>query len=119
VVVVTDPESSDVQEALGPVLTDLAVEKIGADVKALRVALARRGLRLAGPAFDLSLASYCLNPSQPSHDIAALAEEILGQPRETDTGPAPAARAAHAALALPADLDTRLPAPATPPLYRD
>src|SRR5262245_46379548 len=119
VVVVTDPESSDVQEALAPVLADLAVEKIGADVKALRVALARRGLRLAGPAFDLSLASYCLNPSQPSHDIAALAEEILGQPRETDTGPAPAARAAHAALALRAELDTRLRAHDMDRLYRE
>ena len=119
VVVVTDPESSDVQEALAPVLADLAVEKIGADLKALRVTLARHGLRLAGPAFDLSLASYCLNPSQPSHDIGALAEEILGQPREIGSGPAPVARAAHAALALRAELETRLRSHDMDRLYRD
>jgi DNA polymerase-1 len=119
VIVVTAPESPDVQEALAPLLADLAVEKIGADLKALRVALARRGLRLAGPAFDLSLASYCLNPSQPSHDIAALAEDILGQPRETATGPTPAARAAHAALALRTELDARLRAHDMDRLYRD
>jgi len=106
VVVVTNPESPDVEAALAPLLADLAVEKIGADLKALRVALARRGLRLAGPSFDLSLASYCLNPSAADHGLPALAEEVLGQPREA--GGDAAALAARAAHAVRNDLAARL-----------
>jgi DNA polymerase-1 len=119
VVVVTNPEAADVQDALAPLLADLAVEKVGADLKALRVAFARRGLRLAGPAFDLSLASYCLNPSRTDHGIGSLAEELLGQPREADAGPAAAARTAHAAHALRRDLDARLRGHDMDRLYRD
>ncbi len=119
VIVVTEPEAADVQAALVPLLADLAVEKVGADLKALRVALARRGLRLAGPAFDLSLASYCLNPSRADHGIGALAEELLGQPREADTGPAPAARSARAAFTLRRELEARLRAHDMDRLYRD
>jgi DNA polymerase I len=117
--VVSGPEAADVQAALAPLLSDLAVEKIGADVKALRVALARRGIRLAGPTFDLSLASYCLNPSRADHGLAGLAEELLGQPRATAEGSEALARGARAAHALRAELDARLRAHGMERLFRE
>jgi DNA polymerase-1 len=78
VALVLHPEETGVLGALAPLLGDLAVGTIGADVKALRVALARRGIALAGPTFDVALASYCLNPSRADHGITGLAEELLG-----------------------------------------
>jgi DNA polymerase I len=108
VVVVGAPEEAGVQAALAPLLDDLAVEKVGADLKAVRVALVRRGLRLAGPVFDLSLASYCLNPSRTDHGLAGLAEELLGQPRDGAGGALADARAARLAHALHAELAAQL-----------
>ena len=97
--VVAAPEAPAVLAALAPVLGDLAVTKVGADLKALRVALARRGVALAGPAFDIALASYCLNPSRPEHGIPALAGELLGEAWPRDADPAETAcrtaRVAH------------------------
>src|SRR5262249_60656384 len=119
VTVVTTPEAADVQTALDPLLADLALEKIGADLKALRVVLARSGQRLAGPAFDLSLASYCLNPSRTDHDLASLAEDVLGQPRDAGTGSDVLARRARAAHALRGELDARLRAHDMERLFRD
>src|SRR5205823_200308 len=78
---VATPEEPAVLAALGPALGDLAVAKLGGDLKTLRVALARRGIALAGPTFDVSLASYCLNPTRADHGVAALAEELLGAGR--------------------------------------
>jgi DNA polymerase-1 len=119
VVVVTDPETPAVQAALAPLLGDLAVEKIGADLKAVRVALARRGLTLAGPAFDLSLASYCLNPSRADHGLAGLAEEMLGQPGDERGDAVATARAARLAHPLRAELGTQLRSHEMDRLFRD
>ena len=119
VTVIAGPEAEDVQAALAPLLSDLAVEKIGADVKALRVVLARRGMRLAGPTFDLSLASYCLNPSRADHGLAGLAEELLGHPRDGVPGSEALARGARAAHALRAELDARLRTHGMERLFRD
>jgi DNA polymerase-1 len=79
--VVLEPEGDEMRAALAPLFEDLAIAKIGSDLKGLRVFLARRGTALAGSCVDLSLASYCLNPSRPSHELAALGEELLGEPR--------------------------------------
>jgi DNA polymerase I-like protein with 3'-5' exonuclease and polymerase domains len=87
VTAVAEPDAAGVLAAVAPLLSDLAVPKLGADVKAIRVALARRGIAFAGPTFDLSLASYCLNPSRPDHGIHTLAEEFLGQPRDPAAEP--------------------------------
>src|SRR5437773_5868246 len=65
VVVVAEP---DAPGALAPLMGDLAVAKLGADLKALRVALARRGVAPAGPGFDVALASDCLHPSPAEHN---------------------------------------------------
>jgi DNA polymerase-1 len=97
VTLVTAPDEPASVAALAPLLGDLAVTKIGGDVKALRVALARRGVALAGPTFDLSLASYCLNPSRAAHDVAGLAEEYLGLARDDGAEPA----SSRAALRAP------------------
>jgi DNA polymerase-1 len=106
--------------ALAPLTGDLAVTKLGADVKALRVVLARAGVGLAGPTFDVALASYCLNPSRPDHGIAALAEELLGEPRLPDETPGAAAcRAAQAAHRLKPLLEERLRVAEMERLYRD
>ncbi|HLK11749.1 MAG TPA: DNA polymerase I [Candidatus Binatia bacterium] len=110
------PEDADALAACAPLFADLAVLKLGADVKALRVALARRGLALAGPAFDVALASYCLNPSRTDHGIAALAEELLGEPPDAGLDPARAARVAHA---LKPALERRLRDEAMERLFHD
>jgi DNA polymerase-1 len=120
IVELTAPDDPGVLAALAPVLGDLALTKVGADLKALRVALARRGLPLAGPGFDLSLASYCLNPSRADHGVAALAEELLDEPRDPDATPvAVACRAARAAHALRPVLEERLREQAMDGLFRD
>jgi DNA polymerase-1 len=95
VVVLTEPEAPETLAALAPLMGDLAITKIGDDLKALRVALARRRVRMAGPTMDLGIASYCLNPSRPMHDSAALAEELLGEPHP---GEVPALERACAAV---------------------
>ncbi|MFN8544022.1 MAG: DNA polymerase I [Candidatus Binatia bacterium] len=117
---VAAPEEPDVLAALAPLLADLAVTKLGADLKALRVLLARRGLALGGPAFDVALASYCLNPSRPDHGVAALATELLGLPPESEAGtPAAACRAARAVHALRPVLVARLREHDMERLFRD
>jgi DNA polymerase-1 len=106
--------------ALAPLLGDLAVTKLGADLKALRVALARRGLPFAGPSFDLALASYCLNPSRADHGIPGLAEEMLGAAQDPTAPPEVAVcRAAHAAHALRPLLEERLRTHEMERLFRD
>jgi DNA polymerase-1 len=108
-VVIAEPDAPGALAALAPLMGDLAVAKLGADLKALRVALARRGVALAGPRFDLALASYCLNPSRAEHGIGALAEELLGVGRDDGAEPTlAAARAARAAHALRPLLEERL-----------
>ncbi|HUE30764.1 MAG TPA: DNA polymerase I [Verrucomicrobiae bacterium] len=118
VVVIADAAAAGALGALAPLMGDLAVAKVGADLKALRVALARRGVALAGPGFDLALASYCLNPSRAEHGIDVLAEELLGVGREDGADPTLAAcRAARAAHALRPLLEERLRAHAMERLF--
>jgi DNA polymerase-1 len=109
VTLLAEPDAPGALAALAPLLADARVPKLGEDLKALRVALARRGLALEGPGFDLAVASYCLNPSRPDHGVAALAEELLGEPRDPNAAPGLAAcRAARAAHALRPLVEERL-----------
>jgi DNA polymerase-1 len=119
VLVIANPDADDVRDVLGEALADLAVEKIGADLKSLRVVLARRGLGLAGPAFDVSLASYCLNPSRADHGLSSLADELLGTPLGAEAGSAPLAGAARAAHAVRTELAARLRTHDMDGLFRD
>jgi DNA polymerase-1 len=117
---VREPERDDVQAALAPIFEDLAIAKIGADLKGLRVALARRGTALAGGMLDLSLASYCINPSRLSHEIAALGEELLGEPRaEATDAVAAACEDARRAYALRPLLLEQLRTSEMEALFRD
>jgi DNA polymerase-1 len=120
VTLVSAPDAPEAVAALAPLLGDLAVTKVGGDLKALRVALARRGVALAGPGFDVSLASYCLNPSRAEHGITGLAEEYLGLARDDGKDPGAAAcAAARAAHALKPILEERLRAVEMEKLFRE
>jgi DNA polymerase-1 len=119
-VVVTNPEAPESLTALAPLLADLAVTKLGDDLKTIRVALARRRLALVGPTMDLGIASYCLNPSQPLHDTRALAHELIGEPAVAGGDPVEAAcaaaRLAHAVRPL---VEERLARAQMDELYRE
>ncbi|HSV06689.1 MAG TPA: DNA polymerase I [Candidatus Binatus sp.] len=120
VVLVSSPEAPEALAPLAPLFADLAVAKVGADLKALRVALGRRGLALVGPTFDLALASYCLNPSRAEHGIAVLAEELLGEAPDPGAAVSVATcRAARAALALRPLIEERLRAHEMDRLFRE
>ncbi len=68
-------------EELGPLvelLEDPSIEKVGADLKTSAVALARAGVALAGIAFDVTVASYVLDPGRRTLDLEALSQDLLG-----------------------------------------
>ena len=70
-------EWSAVKDALAPVLADTTITKISHRLKFVEVALARRGLTLAGPIFDTAVASYLLDPETPNA-LKELARRVLG-----------------------------------------
>ena len=84
-VAATAPWPSEMVAALGAA----NCEKVGVDLKRVAVVLARHGLPLAGPLFDLAIASYVLDPSRPSHAVDELARHFLGvaPPQEAARGP--------------------------------
>jgi DNA polymerase-1 len=66
-----------VKAALADVLADASVEKIGADLKTTEVLLARHGVALSEPTFDVRLAGYLLDPEAPGA-LEDLAQRELG-----------------------------------------
>lgn len=68
-------ERSDVLNAVGPLLADPALKKVGQNIKYDWVVLANAGVELKGVAFDTMVASYVLNPSRRQHNLAGLALE--------------------------------------------
>jgi len=79
---------AEVLAALAPVLADPDLVKYVHDLKLATVVLGHAGLRLAGFADDPMLASYLLDPSRGSHDLASLARLHLGQELTAPTAPA-------------------------------
>ena len=63
---------------LRPVLEDPAIEKVGHDLKADLVVLARHGIALAGLDFDTMLASYLIDATKSSQDLEPTVLEQLG-----------------------------------------
>ena len=63
--------------ALVDLLEDPSVEKVGADLKACALALGREGVCLRGMSFDVTIASYVLDPSRRRHDLEALCQDFL------------------------------------------
>lgn len=65
-------------DLLAPVLTSASVAKVGHDVKADIIVLARHGIELCGVAIDTMLAAYLLDATRPSQALESLALEQLG-----------------------------------------
>ena len=68
----------EARAVLGPVLGDPAIAKVGHDLKYIAVALGRHDLPLAGPMFDVMIASYLLD-SEASNELAAVAKRELDE----------------------------------------
>ncbi len=68
---------AEVREALGPLLADAAIGKVGHDLKYSEVVLARHGMPLAGAVMDTMLASYLVDPEAPN-TLEAVAERDAG-----------------------------------------
>jgi len=72
------PEIGDAALAvLVDLLEDPGVDKLGADLKASALSLARVGVCLGGMTFDVTLASYVLDPGRRKHDLDALCQDFL------------------------------------------
>ncbi len=65
-------------DLLRPVLEDPVVAKVGHDLKADVIVLARYGVALAGLAFDTMLASYLIDATRSSQDLEPTVLEQLG-----------------------------------------
>jgi DNA polymerase I len=65
--------------ALAPLLEGERPEKLSANAKRDRVALARRGFVLGPVAFDAGIAAYLLNPGKRSYSLEDLSVEFLGE----------------------------------------
>jgi len=59
------------------ILEDPSLLKVSADAKADRLTLQRLGVRPAGFDFDVSIASYLLNPGKRTHTVSTAAWEFL------------------------------------------
>ena len=65
-------------ESLRPILEDSTLEKIGHDLKADMVALARHGVAMNGLGLDTMLASYLIDATRSGHPLEGSALEYLG-----------------------------------------
>lgn len=72
-------KESEVLDGLRPFLADEKIKKHGHDLKNLLIILARKGIKLLGPGMDTMVASYVLNPSQRSFDLADVLREHLSR----------------------------------------
>jgi DNA polymerase-1 len=68
---------SDVRRALGGLLADESVEKIGHNIKYDSIVLTRAGMPLAGRLFDTMVAAWVLDSSRTSYKLDTLSAELL------------------------------------------
>ncbi len=66
-----------VRAALGPLLSDARISKVGHDLKRMAIVLERAGARLEGPLFDTMIAAYLIDPEAPN-GLPELARRELG-----------------------------------------
>jgi DNA polymerase-1 len=66
-----------VSAAIGPLLTDHKLPKIGHNLKFDYAILKNHGLELAGPLWDTMIASYLVEPTRRSHKLDTLCAELL------------------------------------------
>ncbi len=69
---------------LAPIFTDPAIAKVGHDLKADVIVLARHGITLAGLAMDTMLAAYLLDANRSSQALEPIALEQLGYKARTE-----------------------------------
>lgn len=77
----TDEPQVDIRavvKALGPVLSDEGVKKIGQNIKYDLIVLENHGLELSGIEGDTMIASYLLDPSRHQHNLGEISLELLG-----------------------------------------
>ena len=106
----------------GPLLRALgaaASEKIGEDLKRASIVLARHGVALGGPLFDVGVASYVLDPSRASHGLDELARHFLGVTGPPPESPIRVGWEARSAFALRAVLARALEEHGALALFRD
>tara|TARA_B100001123_G_scaffold49874_1_gene51263 strand:- start:1283 stop:4159 length:2877 start_codon:yes stop_codon:yes gene_type:complete len=60
------------------ILEDPSIKKTGANLKYSAVALNRVGVVLRGIDFDITIASYVLDPNRQNHDLENICQEFLG-----------------------------------------
>jgi len=106
----------------GPVARLLAAadrEKVGCGLKEAVLVLGRHGVVLAGPLFDLGVASYVLDPARPSHGVDELARHFLGRAGPPPDAPVRPAWTARTALELRPVLAQALADQGTAALFHD
>ena len=64
-------------DALRPILTDPAIEKVGQNIKYDLLALGRAGLEMAGPFTDTMILSYLLESGERNHNLDQLSQRLL------------------------------------------
>jgi len=75
------PEQLDmgyVLKSLTPFFSDERIKKHGHDIKSFLIVLSRKGIKLKGIGCDTMVASYVLNPSKHSYDLADIVRDHLG-----------------------------------------
>jgi DNA polymerase-1 len=66
-----------VRDIVGPMFSDARVTKVGHDLKRAAIVLARAGAPLDGPAFDVMVAAYLIDP-EAANGVKDLARRELG-----------------------------------------
>ena len=97
-------ELGEMVAALGPLLADPAVAKVGHDLKTDAVLLARHGIELGGIAFDTMLASYLLDATRSAHPLEEAALERLSYKALTEEAICGRGAKALTLGAVPADV---------------
>jgi len=92
---------------LAPVLSGGKIRKHAHDLKNVLIALGRLGVSLRGTGDDTMVASYLLNPSKKTHDIAEAAREYL----DRELTPAKELLGSGAKALSPADVEPGRMAP--------
>ena len=67
-----------VLDAVGGLLRDPKIKKVGQNIKYDMIVLRRAGIELAGVSFDTMVASYVLNSAQTHHSLDSMALDYLG-----------------------------------------
>lgn len=73
----THLDLATVRRALGPILADEGVRKVGQNIKYDWLVLHNAGMPLRGMDFDTMVASYCLDPGRSSHSMDNIARDYL------------------------------------------